>query len=434
MDEDPVADDSRQYEAGFGERDAIAWLTEAEAEPAPATPAPRTAPTEAALAALQVVPPLLEAIPALLDALVRTTASQAPRSSFGPGEAEGWTGSESGLAYARESDVPRQVWEYVEPGWDVGSSPEVGFIALAGVLIPAAELGLGVFDRLQQHVFNGDFSVTATPASYIHSPSPTGLAIQKRTFRFPVTAHHPRYFIDSQTFWFDVVLEYDGFNVRRVSVTEDRGRSSSLHASDFTITFTPSAYTAANEPVSAIVYSIAGRWDPVGRGDESFSGRFVVDAAGNLTGLQVSSSQKWVRHGALTQSGGGPVPRPTTSSHITTVHFDPEGSYALPQQKIRHIHDWYMGLPTAVQTEIRKGNQPIRLTGRASTTGTVQQNQDLARKRANAVGKILRDLAGAAARLDIEVYGELGARTPDSKEDPDERRVDLECRFEVYQM
>ncbi|MFC9683609.1 hypothetical protein [Streptomyces sp. NPDC056948] len=424
MDDDLLTDDTH-----YGEDDAIAWLTEAEA--APASPFP--APTAATLAALQVVPSLLETIPALLDVLTRTAAPHALASPYsGPGAAEIWT--EPGPAHGREPAVPRQVWEYVEPGWDGGASPEVGFIALAGLLIPAAELGLAGFETLQQHVFNGDFSVSSTPAYYIHNPSPVGLTVQSKSFRFPITAHHPRPLTGTQTFWFDVALEYDGFNVRRVSVTEDSGRSSSLYASTFSIVFSPSPSTAANEPVSGVTYSITGRWNPVGDDQESFSGRFAVDAAGNLTGLQVSSSRQWVRHGALTQSGGGPVPRPTTSTHVTTVHFDPSGSSTLPQDKIRHIYSWYTGLPEVVQTEIRKGTQPIRLFGRASTTGTVQQNQALARKRAEAVAKILRDLAGGGARIDVEVYGELGAGTPDGHEDPAERRVDLECRFEIYQM
>jgi outer membrane protein OmpA-like peptidoglycan-associated protein len=415
---------------GYTEDDAVTWLTEGEAAPAPPRAA-LTPPTEAAVAALQVVPPLLETIPVLLDALVRTTAPHAAGRPAGFEAAEDLGGSEPGTDWEPPASTQ---WEYLEPGWDGEASPEAGFMALAGVLIPAAELGLSVFSELKQHVFKGDFEVTSTPATYIHSSSPTGLTIQRRMFRFPITAHHPRYGPGTQTFWFDVALEYDGFNVRHVSVTEDRGSSSSLYASDFSITFSPSAYTASNEPVSAVAYLIKGRWDPVGIGDESFSGRFVVDAAGNLTGLQVSSSQQWVRHGALTQSGGGPVPRPTKAVHLTTVHFDPSGSSALTQDKIRHIHSWYMGLPTAVQAEISKGTQPIRLTGRASTTGTVQQNQALARKRADAVAKILRDLAGTSARIDVEAHGELGAQTPDGQEVPDERRVDLRCEYQVYQL
>ncbi|WP_225755259.1 OmpA family protein [Actinotalea sp. Marseille-Q4924] len=403
--------------------EAVAWLTEQEAAPS----ATRTLSTEAAVAALEAVPPLLEALPVLLSAL-------------GTRPAQGWEAAgawESGEALEEAGDAPEssaEMWEYLEPGWDGGAEPEAGFIALAGVLIPAAELGLGLFQTLQQHALSGAFSVTSTAASYIHNPSPTGLTIQRRTFRFPITAHHPRYGIGTQTFWFDVELEYDGFNIRRVSVTEDRGSSSTLVSSDFTITFTPSWRSANNEPVAAISYTISGRWDPIGRGDESFRGSFVIDAAGNLTGLQVTSSQGWVRSGQVTHRGGGPVPRPTRAVHVTTVHFDPAGSATLTQDKIRHVHGWYTRLPAAVQAEVRRGTQPIRLTGRASTTGTVQHNQALARRRAEAVERILRDLAGPSAQLTVLVHGELEARTADSQETPDERRVDLECEYQVYQL
>ena len=427
---------------GSAEDDAVAWLTgESVLAPQRRGGAP---PTEAAVAALRVVPPLLEAFPVLIDALVRSSTG---RAGVRPGESTGWDGSAGwdeaagaawGEAFAAEQTeaLPApELWETAEPGWDDdggASAAEVGFIAAAGALVPVAELGLAAFGTLREHVFNGDFSVTATPATYIHSPSPTGLAVQRRTFRFAVDAHHPRYGIDTQTFWFEVALEYDGFNIRRLAVTEDRSRSSSLHASSFTITFTPSAYTAPNEPVAAVAYSISGRWDPVGRGDESFRGSFVVDAAGTLSGLQVSSSSNWVRHRGLTSTGGGPVPRPTTARHVTTCHFDPSGSHTLTQDKIRHVHSWYTGLPTAVQAEIRKGTQVVRLTGRASTTGTVQANQALARRRADAVARVLRDLAGTSARIDIEAHGELGARTADGTEAPDERRVDLLCEYQVY--
>lgn len=402
--------------------EAVAWLTGQGSAPSTT----RTLSAEAAVAALEAVPPLLEALPVLLDAL--TTDRGAWESAGGVDEVEA---SES-LGDAGESSA--ELWEYLEPGWGDEAVPEAGFIALAGVLIPAAELGLGLFQTLQQHALSGAFTVSSTAASYIHNPSPTGLTIQRRTFRFPITAHHPRVGIGTQTFWFDVELEYDGFNVRRVAVTEDRGSSSTLVSSDFTITFTPSARSANNEPVAAVAYTISGRWDPIGRGDESFRGSFVVDAAGNLTGLQVTSSQGWVRNGQVTSRGGGPVPRPTRALHVTTVHFDPAGSATLTQEKIRHIHGWYTRLPAAVQAEVRRGTQPIRLTGRASTTGTVQQNQALARRRAEAVQRILRDLAGPSAQLTVLVHGELEARTADATEAPDERRVDLECEYQVYQL
>jgi hypothetical protein len=377
---------------------------------------------EAAAAALAAVPGLISSLPSLIEALGHS--SDLPR--IGPYGTEVF-----------ESDVSQdELWEYVGPSeWgDEGEPENAAFIAVAGALISAAQLGIAVFDRLESHLLSGAFSVTAASASYIHNPSPRGLTVQTRVFTFPITAHHPRIGIGTQTFWFKVTLEYDGFNIRRASVVEDRGRSSTLVSSDFSITFTPAAYTAPNEPVAAIVYNVNGRWDPIGRGDESFDGRFVLDAAGNLRGLGISSSRTWVRSGAVSQTGGGPVPRPTRAVHTTDVHFDPAGSARLTQERIRHVHGWYQGLPSAIQAEIRTGNLPIQLVGRASTTGTVQDNQRLARQRADAVAAVLRDLAGSTARITISVHGELGARTADAQEDPAERRVEITCEYQVYRI
>ena len=151
-----------------------------------------------------------------------------------------------------------------------------------------------------------------------------------------------------------------------------------------------------------------------------------------LRGLQVSSSQSWVRAGQVTESGGGPVPRPTTAVHATDVHFEPSGSHRLTEQKIRHLYSFYQGLPSSVQAEIRAGTLPVQLTGRASSTGSVQQNQQLARQRAEAVAAVIRDLAGSNAQMTISAHGELGARTADAVEDPNERRVEVNIEYTVY--
>lgn len=314
------------------------------------------------------------------------------------------------------------------------AAPEAApaIIAVAGVLISGANLGLGVFDRLERHLLSGAFEVTSHAASYIHNPSPRGLTVQTRTFAFPISAHHPRVGIGTQTFWFRLTLEYDGFNIRRASIVEDRGRSSTLVSSDFKITFAPSAWSAPNEPVAAVAYNISGRWDPIGRGDEGFDGRLIIDAQGNLRSLRVSSPQRWVWHGRATQSGGGPVPRPTRARHPFTVSFDRPGRTQLSDASIRAIHGFYNGLPSAVRGEIAAGRIPVRVTGRASTTASVERNQTIARQRAAAVAATLKDLAGSAARIEIAAHGELGARTPDNREDPAERRADILIEYDLY--
>jgi OmpA family len=416
----PPLDDGDSRSSG-SEHGALEWFVE---DAGPPTSLPMSNDT-----VVEVVQAALAALPALIESMPAMTARFAE--NYGAANPVDTTGYEATLDTADPSS--ESLWEYVEatPVHEQ-DEPEVAFIAAADVLISAAGLGLSIFDRLESHLLKGSFSVNAAGASYIHNPSPRGLAIQTKVFAFPITAFHPRYGISNQTFWFNVTLDYDGFNIRRVSIIEDRGRSSTLISSDFSINFVPSAYTAPNEPVAAIAYGISGRWDPIGSGDESFDGQFIVDAVGTIRGMRVSSSQRWVTVGQLAETGGGPVPRPTTATHVTEVHFDPAGSHHLTEDKIRHLHSFYQGLPSAVQAEIRTGALPIQLLGRASTTGTVQQNQQLARRRADAVAAIFRDLAGSSAQITISAHGELGARTADSVENPNERKVEISIEYMVY--
>ena len=331
------------------ENEATDWLIGGEDwEPS------RSVVSDTTLAALQALPAFVEALPSLIESVAAIRAN----------------GGDDTYPPALD-----ELWEQLETTLTEENESEVAFIAVAEVLIAASELGLAVFDRVR-----GSSSFASSTASYIHNPSPRGLAVQTRTFNFPITAHHPRYWQSNPTFWFRVTLEYDGFNVRRASVIQDRDRSSTMSLSSFSIDFTPAAFTASNEPVAAVVYNLSGRWDPFGTGDESFDGRFVLDAAGQIRGLTVSSPQRWVQAGQVTASGGGPVPRPTRAINATSVHFSPAGSFKVEAASVRHLHGWFQGLPPAVQSEIKNGNLSIQLAGRTSTTGGELSNQRLARR------------------------------------------------------
>ena len=326
-----------------------------------------------------------------------------------------------------------QLVEYAGPEDDMGEVAPA-FLAVAGTVISAAELGLGVFDRLKEHVFNGSFSVTSTPASYIHDPSPAGLVTQTRKFRFGLIAGHEGTIVSNQKFFFVVTLEYDGFNIRRVSVVEDRGKSSDLYMSSFSINFGAAKLSAVNEPVTQIVYNIQGRWDKVGRGDESFDGRFVVDSQGNFSGLSINAPQRtvWIA-GPVTQEGGGAVPRKRLKRFLTHVLFDKPGDTKLSQHMIKHLHNWATALiPAAIRAEVAKGNIPVIVTGRASTTATVQKNQEIARARAATCAKIITDVVGSSTKIEARVAGELEAKTGDKIEAPEERRCDLEIAVTEY--
>ena len=307
------------------------------------------------------------------------------------------------------------------------------FVALAGTVISAAELGLGVFDRLEKHALSGSFSVSSQAASYIHDPSPSGLVNQTRKFHFALIAGH-KWPVSNQQFHFILTLEYDGFNIRRASIVEDRGKSSDLYMSDFNISFTPSRFSAVNEPVTQIVYNIQGRWNPPGVGDESFDGRFIVDSQGNMTGFAINAPQRYVAiHGAIKSEGGGAVPRKRLKRFLTHVLFDKPGDIKLSQHMIKHLHNWATALiPAAIRAEVAKGNIPVIVTGRASTTATVQKNQEVARARAATCAKIITDVVGSSTKIEARVAGELEAKTGDKIEAPEERRCDLEIAVTEY--
>lgn len=100
----------------------------------------------------------------------------------------------------------------------------------------------------------------------------------------------------------------------------------------------------------------------------------------------------------------------------------------------QQIRDWYFGLHPLIRQDIEEGRGLIRITGRASKTGSQAFNMQLAEKRAKRVKSILAGMTGSHAR-DMRVFflGELGAQTPGCDgpvpnrkecEDAAERRAD----------
>lgn len=101
---------------------------------------------------------------------------------------------------------------------------------------------------------------------------------------------------------------------------------------------------------------------------------------------------------------------------------------------LQKIHDWYFGLDPNVRADLETGKGSLRLTGRASTTGTKSLDLSLAEKRAARVRDIIADFAGSNAHLNSFALGEFGAQTPANTEDPNERRVDVEAAGQVPAM
>lgn len=92
----------------------------------------------------------------------------------------------------------------------------------------------------------------------------------------------------------------------------------------------------------------------------------------------------------------------------------------------QRIHDWYFGLEPHVRQDLEQGKGLLRATGRASTTGSKTFNLSLAENRAKKVRDIIAEFGGSDAHFRSFAVGEFGAQTPDNREDPNERRVDVQ--------
>jgi hypothetical protein len=94
-----------------------------------------------------------------------------------------------------------------------------------------------------------------------------------------------------------------------------------------------------------------------------------------------------------------------------------------------HIHHWFFGLEPRVRDVLHTGQAILKITGRASRTGSVDFNLKLGEKRAKRVEKILQDFAGSDSHPRTFSLGLLG--TEEAGEVAEERRVDVEIEGEI---
>ena len=109
--------------------------------------------------------------------------------------------------------------------------------------------------------------------------------------------------------------------------------------------------------------------------------------------------------------------------------------------EIQRIRTFYFGMHPKIRQDLEEGRGLIRITGRASKTGTQKRNLTLGEKRAKRVQNILTDFAGTDARFGrkdprfrVFSLGELGAQTKGPQlEDPKERRAEVEVSGTILQ-
>lgn len=121
---------------------------------------------------------------------------------------------------------------------------------------------------------------------------------------------------------------------------------------------------------------------------------------------------------------GNPSPR----EYHCTQSFQPfvvgSDRFVHEDQARKDIYGWYFGLDRNVRQDLERGTGQLRITGRASRTGSEQTNSNLAELRAKRVQQIIADFAGSDAHVRSYAMGAFGAQT--ATEDPNERRVDVE--------
>ena len=107
------------------------------------------------------------------------------------------------------------------------------------------------------------------------------------------------------------------------------------------------------------------------------------------------------------------------------IFFSPPGSDRVREGDEQKLARWILGLAPAIRDSITRGQSPVRVEGYASTTQPGSANRELSRRRAQRVARILRDLLGPGARIEVRALGEYLAGTPDRVESERERRVQI---------
>lgn len=315
-----------------------------------------------------------------------------------------------------------------------------------GEVIEAVGLGLAIFTTGQQLVTSGSFSNSTSTVNYMHERTPLSRTFHRCSTEFSLSAHHPRPGFGRQIFWYNLTFEYNGNDLRNITINPLVHRSSSMFMSSFSTTWTGQAHSPAAAPMAEVLFNLSGRWDPVGRGDVSFRGELKVSANGQIR-LRVSSEAgghdygrdpgEWVRVGTAPTSCATVRPllprpaRPETRMPIVNIVLFQPGSARIVEADERRLMTWLNGLSPAIKSSIARGESPVQVEGFASTTQSGPANVRLSRQRAERVAQLIRDALGSSTTVNVLARGEYTARTPDRVESAGERRAVITINYLV---
>lgn len=310
------------------------------------------------------------------------------------------------------------------------SPSEAGY----GEAIEAIGLGVAIFQTGQSILTSGDFSTESSTVNYIHEHTPASRPWSRCTKEFSLKAKRDTnpvrdWVFGNETFWFTLSFEYNGNDIRNAAIMGLVSRSSSLYSSTFTIRFVGQQYSVPRAPVAEVLFQISGRWNPVGRGDVSFSGELLLKADGTVTLRNFTSERNWVWVGQPPTSCSRVAPWtppapivPTRMPVVRTVYFQP-GSDRIVEDDERRLMAWFRTFGPVTKASIARGDSPVQVEGFASTTQGGPANLRLSRRRAERVAQLIRDALGSNTAVNVFARGEYQARTSDRVEAASERRA-----------
>lgn len=296
----------------------------------------------------------------------------------------------------------------------------------------AVGLGLAVWDSTTGSM-DGSRDWSAASASYVHPFTPPDSAFTEVKTDFVILAGNSPA-LGTEEFTFRLTIVANGYDIRSLNVAFIGDKSSTLYVSSFSVNFGAEKASLPTEAVCKIKLPFSGRWDKIGLGDYTFDGSITIAASGrhdiefrsDLIDKDDPDDGFALGHIPLMVHSVRKLPVPIKVVQFHDVFFEKPKQSKMSDEQARLLKDHFDGLSKAHKSMIQLGRIPVTVNGFASTTGSVEDNQTLARARREGVIGFLRDQLGTEARFNGKAEGELVATGPDNEEKQDDRRVRVE--------
>lgn len=175
--------------------------------------------------------------------------------------------------------------------------------------VSIAGLGVAVFSTGRAVSTSGRFASTSNVVRYVHQGTPPEASWQEVETTLQISAHHPRIGWGRQRFYFKLIYERNGHDIRNARIIALIDRSSGMYTSTFRIQWDGIPHSRDTNPVAEVAFNIINsEWDPHGRGHVSFDGQLVIsaDKGSGTYNRFVINAEKWVRRESP-EVGGTPV-------------------------------------------------------------------------------------------------------------------------------